>query len=220
ERSVQLSEVLDDPARRSFCLASLGRTLLLMRSLQPAREVLERAIEIGRTQGFTWTTPLPEAFLGELEVLEGNLDEAKDLLDHSVAAAVQLNDSSFESFACRAMGLLAAARNEPDDAFRWLNRARARMIEAPDCEWTLAYSLDALANFSTQMGDDDAPRWTDELEEIAARAGMREMLCRALLYRYAAGNEGALAEASVLATSVDNPALHKLLDETRTVAIS
>lgn len=220
ERSVELSDVLDDPARRSFCLASLGRTLLMMRSLQPAREALEKAIEAGSVQGFTWTTPLPEAFLGEVEILEGNLDEANDLLVHSLAAATQLNDSSFESFACRALGLLAAAKKKTDDAFEWLERARSRMIEAPDCEWTFAYSLDALANFCTEIGHENASRWTDELEDIAARTGMKEMACRALLYRYAAGSENALAEASVLASGVDNPALHKLLDEARVVTAS
>ena len=52
----------------------------------------------------------------------------------------------------------------------------------------------------------------DGLAALAARGGMRELVVRAHLHRSHLGDPTALASARLLAGSIDNPALARLLD--------
>ncbi|MGH3112730.1 MAG: hypothetical protein ACRDOP_04595, partial [Gaiellaceae bacterium] len=52
-----------------------------------------------------------------------------------------------------------------------------------------------------------APRWIDQLEQLAARAGFRELTVRALLHRSRMGDSDALAAARAAADAIDNPLL-------------
>ena len=54
-------------------------------------------------------------------------------------------------------------------------------------------------------------QWIDELEAIAARRGIRELLLRATVYRARLGEPGAIEAARALAAQIDNPALTTLL---------
>lgn len=208
----EFSVELGDRARRSFCLASLGRTLLLRGALDEAAEVLERAVGIGEIEGFTWATPLPQAFLGEVKTLWEQFDEAEDVLQRSLASARQLQDSSFETFACRALGVLSVAKHDEESALGWFKQAYVRAISEPDCTWALAYTLDALADHSSRSRMPEADRWIEELEALASSTGMRELLCHCYIYRHRLGDETAAGKARALAEGLDNPDLHRLLD--------
>jgi hypothetical protein len=58
-----------------------------------------------------------------------------------------------------------------------------------------------------------AGRLADTLAALAARGGMRELVVRAHLHRNRLGDPTALASARLLAATIDNPALARLLDD-------
>lgn len=209
-RAIELAGELEDPVRRSFCYSSLGRTHLLRRDLEPAREVLDEAIAIAEADGFTWIIGLPLAFLGEVALLQGHLDEAGSLLERAYASARQVGDRSFEGFASRGLGLLAARRGRPDEALVKLEAAYVRLAAQPDCEWALAYVLDGLCSVATETGSMDT-RWLADLESLAARTGMHQMLVHVYLYKHRLGIPRALETARTLAAEIDNDHLKQVL---------
>jgi hypothetical protein len=63
-------------------------------------------------------------------------------------------------------------------------------------------------------------RWIDELESIAARRGIRELVLRAAVYRARIGEPGALSAARSLAAQIDNPTIGDLLDSPELAAVA
>jgi hypothetical protein len=86
--------------------------------------------------------------------------------------------------------------------------------------WIEAYALDALCAVAVEHRAAAAGRWIDELEAIASRRGIRELLLRATLYRARLGVPGALDVACSLAAQIDNPALEKLVESAAPDAVT
>lgn len=63
-----------------------------------------------------------------------------------------------------------------------------------------------------------ADRWVTDLEAVAARTGMNELLVRAQLHRALLGMPGARESAAVFAARIDNPAVLRRVGETASVA--
>lgn len=206
------SEQSEDRARRIFCLSSLGRTQMLMGAREEAAASLTAALRIGEDEGFTWSTSLPGAFLAEVYIFWNMHDDAERLLDSSLAVAREVGDPSFETFACRGWGVLAASKKDLNGSLAWLKRGYSRWTSEPDCEWALAFTLDALADVTSDWGLPEADRWITELESLASSTGMRELVSHCYLYRHRCGDSMALEKARALAQSIDNPELHRLLD--------
>ena len=61
------------------------------------------------------------------------------------------------------------------------------------CEQSIAHDLP------------DAERWITELETVAGRTGMNELLVRAYLHRAALGAPDARESAAMFAARIDNP---------------
>jgi hypothetical protein len=77
--------------------------------------------------------------------------------------------------------------------------------------WIEAYALDALCAVAVEHKAESTARWIDRFEAVAARRGIRELVCRAAVYRARIGEPGAASVAPSLAAEIDNPALHPLL---------
>jgi len=91
---------------------------------------------------------------------------------------------------------------------RWLTLARMRCVRLPDAWlWMETYCLDALCSLAVERHRPEAAPWINDLEALAARTGMREMVARAYQYRGRLGDETAAEASLVLAAEVDNPAL-------------
>jgi hypothetical protein len=71
----------------------------------------------------------------------------------------------------------------------------------------------AKATALDQHDHGQAGRLADTLAALAACGGMRELVVRAHLHRNRLGDPTALASARLLAATIDNPALARLLDD-------
>ena len=103
------------------------------------------------------------------------------------------------------------ARGEPRRAAEILVDALARCVRLPDAYlWGKGYALDALCGVAVAEAMPQASAWVNELQDLAARSGMRELTVRACLHRAALGDSASAAAAKLLAGQIDNPALHAL----------
>jgi len=193
-------------------LTLLGRFHLLRGEIEDALHLLDRAVAEAEARGMTAFVPWPESFRAELDLALGDLDAAEARLEHAFALGCQVGDPCWESVALRGLGLVAAARGDVGRALELLVDAPKLCRRLPDTYlWIEAYALDALCAVAVDAGAEAAPRWIDQLEEMTARRGIRELLLRATVYRARLGEPGALAAARSLAAQIDNPALAGLL---------
>jgi DNA-binding SARP family transcriptional activator len=202
-------------------LTMLGRYHLLRGETEDALHLLDQALGEVAARGMTAFAPWPESFRGELDLVLGDLDMAEARFEHAFALGCQVGDACWESIALRGLGLVAAARGDIGRALDLLVDAPKLCRRLPDTYlWIEAYGLDALCAVAVEHRAEAAVRWIDELEAMAARRGIRELVLRATVYRARLGEPGALDAARTLAAQIDNPALDELLGsaEHRTVA--
>ena len=74
--------------------------------------------------------------------------------------------------------------------------------------WMHAYCLDALAGLLIAEAAPDAGTCVAQLETLAARGDMRELVVRAALHRARLGDTSGIESARLLGEAIDNPALH------------
>jgi DNA-binding SARP family transcriptional activator len=193
----------------AMALTMLGRFHLLRGEIDDARHVLDAALEEVEVRGMTAFVSWPESFRGELDLAVGDLDSAEARFEHAFALGREVGDACWESIGMRGLGLVAEARGDAPRALELLVDAPKLCRRLPDTYlWIEAYGLDALCAVALRHGAGAAPRWIDELEAMAARRGMNELLLRATGYRARLGEPGALDAARSLAAQIDNPALN------------
>jgi DNA-binding SARP family transcriptional activator len=202
-------------------LTLLGRFHLLRGEIEDALHLLDQAIEEVEARSMTAFVPWPESFRGELDLVLGDVASAEARFEHAFALGCQVGDPCWESISLRGLGLVAAARGDLSRALELLVEAPKLCRRLPDTYlWIEAYGLDALCAVAVEHRVESTVRWIDELESIAARRGIRELVLRAAVYRARIGEPGALSVARSLAAQIDNEAIGKLLEsaELSTVA--
>jgi hypothetical protein len=140
---------------------------------------------------------------------EGARAEALSLARHAFALGCELGDPCWEGFGARVKGLIHRSLGEHALALECLRDAVARSGRVADAYvWVKAYCLDALAAHA--VGECD-PGYVEtviaELETIAARGDMRELLVRAAIHRARLGDRASLDAVRPLAEAIANPAL-------------
>jgi tetratricopeptide (TPR) repeat protein len=209
ERSVAAARRCGDRRQEAWSLAILGRAWLLRNELAAARAALDRSLELIDAGGWISLQPLPEALRAEVAIREGATDRAAALAQHAFAVGCRLGDPCWEGFAARATGLLHQALDQPQGALGWFQDAVARTDRVSDRYiWLKAYCLEALAAHLVAHGDpEQADSVLAELEALAARGDMRELVVRAAVHRDRLGDPAALEAVRPLAEALDNPAL-------------
>ena len=208
KEALRLGKEAATGAVQAWALTFIGRSHLLRGELEEAHDALEPALQLARQLRWTAFVPLPESLLADVDLAQGDVDAAAVSYEHAYQLALQLGDPCWEGIAARGIGLVAERRGEVDAAIRWVAQARTRCVRLPDAWlWVEAYCLDALCALGIEHQHPGAARWIDDLEALAARTGMREMIARAYLHRERIGAAAAVGAARVLAAEVDNPAL-------------
>lgn len=208
DEAVLLAREVDDVGIEAWALTFIGRSHLLREDLPAARAALERALELARRLRWTAFVPLPESLLADVDLADGRTEDAAAAYEHAYALSLQLGDPCWEGMAARGIGLVANRRGDAEAAVRWVAEARTRCVRLPDAWlWVEAYCLDALCALAIEHRRPEAARWIADLEALATRTGMRELVARAYLHRGRLGDRSAADAARVLAAEVDNPAL-------------
>ena len=108
-----------------------------------------------------------------------------------------------------ARGLVHEAAGERAAALASLRDAAVRAVRvAGPWVWMHAYCLDALAGVAVADAAPDARDRVAELERVAARGNLRELVVRAALHRARLGDPSGVEAARLLGEAIDNPALH------------
>jgi hypothetical protein len=152
--------------------------------------------------------PFPQALLASVDLAEGRMAEASDAFEAAFALGCQIGDPCWEGLGARGIGLIKIANGDLADGMSWLADARARAIRITDTYmWIYGYCLDTLCEQAIEHELPEADRWIAELENVAARTGMNELLVRAFLHRAALGSPDAHGSAAMFASRIDNPAV-------------
>ncbi len=212
--SVERAERGGDARQQAWSLSVLARAHLLRDERSQAGFALGRSLELVQEQRWMAFLPWPQALEGELELRAGRLAAAGERFEHAYALACQLGDPCWEGMAARGLGLLRATVGDHAKATAWLEEAHVRCTRVSDrYQWVRGHVLDAMVATAIDQHDHArAGRLADGLAALAARGGMRELVVRAHLHRSHLGDPTALASARLLAGSIDNPALARLLD--------
>ena len=207
--SVAAARRCGDIRQAAFSLAILGRALMLRGELPEAVELIDDSLALVAEAGWVAFQPFPEALRAELALRQGDVDRAVALLDHAFPLGCRIGDPCWEAIAARARGLVHEAAGERAAALAWLRDASVRAVRAPGpYVWMQAYCLEALAGVAIADAAPDARDHLAELERLAARGDMRELVVRAALHRARLGDPGAFEAARLLGEAIDNPALH------------
>ena len=171
--------------------------------------MLDDSLALVREEGWVAFQPFPEALRAEVALRQGDPDRAIALLDHAFALGCRIGDPCWEAMAARARGLVHEAAGERAPALAWLRDAAVRAVRVADpYVWMHAYCLDALADVAIADAAPDARECVAQLERLAARGDMRELVVRAALHRARLGDPSGLESARLLGEAIDNPALH------------
>jgi DNA-binding SARP family transcriptional activator len=206
------SEGLQSAEALGYALSMHAKLHVLRDELDEAAGLLDRALELVEARGLNSFRSWPESFRAEIDLRNGNVDAADDAFEHAFALGCEIGDPCWESIATRGRGLVAVERGELERGLELLVEAPRLCRRLPDTYlWIEAYGLEALCGAAVEHGDPSAERWIGELEGIAARRGLRDLLVRATVHRARLGEPGALENARTLAAQVDNPALAALV---------
>ena len=211
EEALALDRAGGDARHAAYTLSMIGRLHLLREELDAAAAALDESLETAARVGWTALRPWPESLRGDVDLARGELEAARARYEHAFALGCQLGDPCWEGLAARGLGRLAAADGDVGAAVHWLTDARRRALRLPDgYRWVDVVTLDALCDVGGSLPE--AGAWIDELAELAARGGMRELAVRACLHRARCGDESAAAAARLLAEGIDNPALAAVVE--------
>ena len=134
--------------------------------------------------------------------MRGDVSAAAERFEHAFALGCQLGDPCWEGIAGRGLGRVAVARGETQRAVEILVDSIARCVRLPDAYlWGKGYALDVLCGVAAAHAMPQASAWIDELQNLSARCGMRELSVRSYLHRAALGDSassgrGAAARAA------------------------
>ena len=212
--AVRHAENAGDLRAAAFALSHLGRLFVLRQEYEQAEIDLRTAQHLVEEAGWLSFAPYPLAWLAEIALLQGRLEEAGDLFGHAHALALEVADPCWETLACRGLGLVAATRGNDVEAARLLHEAPIACHRFTDTYvWIEAYAVAAQARHALESRNPRGVELIDELDRLASAHGMREMQAEAALLRVWAGLPGAIEAARGQVAAVDNPVLARRLEE-------
>ncbi|MDQ3819645.1 MAG: tetratricopeptide repeat protein, partial [Acidobacteriota bacterium] len=105
EKAIGLYERAELKANAAACYNNLGSNLILTGDWARAQSALERALELGReVSGLSGPVLMTLDALGELHMLRGDLEEAREILEEARAHALDKGNKWYASQARRTLG--------------------------------------------------------------------------------------------------------------------
>jgi hypothetical protein len=135
-----------------------------------------------------WTAMLPwmEAILAELDLADGNVDQADRRLGRAWSLSLVLGDWCWQGMTARGLGLVAFARGDLPEALRWLDEAVRRAAEDLDrYAWIHAWVQEALCRVTVAARLPRAVADVTRLANMAARCHQPEFTAQAEHHRMA-----------------------------------
>jgi DNA-binding SARP family transcriptional activator len=214
-RSVDAAIRCEDRRQQAWSLSILGRAYLLRDERSQAALALDRSIELVQKERWLAFSPWPQALRAELDLREGGLRRDTGGIEQAWTLACQLGDPCWEAMTARVLGMVSARNGDHSRATTWHEVALRRCGSVTDqYQWVRAAVLDSMINLAVDAGDHDrAAGLIETLATLAARCEMREMLVLSHLHRARLGDADAMDAGRLLAHGIDNPALHRALDE-------
>ena len=197
-----LAQDTGDLKQTVYAESMIGRALVLTGRIDEAACVLENCMGQARR---VWTAflPWPQSFRAEVDLMLGRVDQAFDRFEHAFALGCQLADPCWEGIAGRGLGLVASARGDPDKAISVLLDTLDRCGRLPDAYvWGRVYVLDSLCRLAVAQRHAHAHGWVDQLMDVSARCGMRELMVRAHRHRADLGDPHAGEASRLLASEI------------------
>ena len=147
-----------------------------------------RSLEIARR---SWPAylPWPASLLAEVDLEEGDLDQASEGFQHAFELGCQFGDPCWEAMAARGIGRVEAAHEERrrgDRLAGGCDRSCGATPRTPTCGRRDTRSTPCApwpSSMEPGMRRGGSPTWS-----LAARTGMRELLARAYLHRCRLGD--------------------------------
>jgi DNA-binding SARP family transcriptional activator len=201
-RSVELAELVGDRRQAAWAASMVGRVHVLRGDHDLAVAVLDPVCALADQLGWTAFRPWPDAFRAEAATALGDLALARHLLDRSWVLAGESGDNCWLAVVAHGQTRLATAGGDRERALRW---AAAGLRPAPWYLWTYARLLDAACTAAPH--DAATAERLRRLVDLAARAGLRDLLVRAHLHKARAGSAADLAAARALAEPIDDLSL-------------
>jgi tetratricopeptide (TPR) repeat protein len=212
-----LKLVGDDPRGRGTVLGEIGAVHVIRQEADDAMLVFTEALELARRTSWNAYVPYPEAMLSLVELGHGDVETARERLEHAFALGCQIRDCCWEGISAAGLALVEEASGNVRGALDRFEDATRRSVREPDAWlWGHAFALDLKCAFGIRNGLEQTRAWVADLEALASRTMMREFLARAYLYRHDLHDADALTSAEMVAADVDNPALHRWVVERST----
>lgn len=204
-RAVSLADEGAQTRQLAYGLSMLGRVHLLHGELGRAAENLDRSVALGRA---AWTAfvPWPQALRAEVDLKGGDIERAAEGFEQAFALGCQLGDPCWKSVAGRGMGLVARARGQFTLAVEMLSDAVATCARESDSyQWARARALESLCDVAVAQRLPQARGWVDELQKLASRADMRELVALAHLHASRLGDRGSALAGQALFEEIRKP---------------
>jgi DNA-binding SARP family transcriptional activator len=210
--AIRHAETSGDMRAAAMAWTHLGRLHLLRNEIGASAQHLKRAQQFTQEAGWLAFESYPLSWIAQIALLEGRVEEAAELFDHSHALAIEVGDPCWESLALRGLGLVAAERGDHAAAARLLHDSRTACRRINDSYvWLEAYGLAAEVGHAIATGLQRWEELIDDLDQLASSHGIRELQAEAAILRVEAGRIEALEAARSHVAAVDNPALTERL---------
>lgn len=171
--ALEWARSLGDPRPQAYAETMLGRSTMLLGDVGTSDDHLRSAIRLARDDHWLVFLPWPQAIRGQVQLLDGQLDRAAELLDQAFARACQLGDPCWEGMSARGLAMLAEQRGDTDRAFTIMIDARQRADRLVDpYVWLDGYILSGLGDLGRRHDHPQTAVWTDALDRLVARTGM------------------------------------------------
>ena len=151
-KGLTLTREIQDPFLTASHLGNIGRMLTVAGEFEAARPLLEESLEINRAIRLSRRISADLEHLADIELFQGNLDEAAGFYSACFVEATRINDAGLASWGNLGLGRIALKRGHPEEAVAHF-RQSLDVSRSEGDHACVANSVEGLAVASSHMGN-------------------------------------------------------------------